>query len=209
MTGTIVATPQAQAMDLVKTKPVSFTKAVKKSISKPFIGKKVAFLKTSVNDLAKDLKRAEEELESAMDQIEDLQRRKVEIKQDISQAEINFAKAVEEHADQLKEEQLAREAEQKQLVLEIETAEKELYEDVLNRKKEQAEKYEDVWSALNLKLEQFRREADEEREQITFETEDIISEKEKIVNKHLKDRRSIKKLIRLSGSSIKRQSIGA
>jgi len=186
----------------------SLRKSIKKKISKPFVGKKVALLKAAVTDLAEDIRIAEDELDIVLDQVEGLEKQKEDIKDDINNMSAEHESAVQQMTDQLDEQQIIREKEQEEADQQLEFVRKEMEENVRKLKVQANETHSDVWSELNNKLEAFKCAAKYENEKIAAEKDAVLEDKVQAVAVYDKERRSVRRLMKLSRKSMTRQIFG-
>jgi len=170
---------------------------MKKKVSKPFVGKKVALLKSAVTDLAEDIRIAEDNLDRVLDQVEGLKGQKEESINDINTLAAEHESAVQQMTDQLDEEQMLREKEQEEAGQQLEVLQKDMEVTVRKLKVQANETHADVWSELNEKLEAFKAAAKVENLKGAANLDVKIEEKVRVVVVHEKERRSVRRLMKL------------
>eukprot|EP00586_Coscinodiscus_wailesii_P002361 CAMPEP_0172479214 /NCGR_PEP_ID=MMETSP1066-20121228/3649_1 /TAXON_ID=671091 /ORGANISM="Coscinodiscus wailesii, Strain CCMP2513" /LENGTH=201 /DNA_ID=CAMNT_0013239471 /DNA_START=78 /DNA_END=683 /DNA_ORIENTATION=+ len=181
--------------------------SLKKSVSKPFIGKKVAFLKASVSALAEEVKHKQDELDKVLDDLEVMDKQRDSMNTEIEIMASEHSVVVMGLEEQLQAEQSLREKENEEAELQFELIKKELDEDLINTKASKEEVYQDVWAELNKKLEEFQNEAILEAEKTAIDKNLVIAEKDGVIAKLEKDKRSVRKMASMCRKSMSRQLV--
>mmetsp|Transcript_46872 Transcript_46872/g.56696 ORF Transcript_46872/g.56696 Transcript_46872/m.56696 type:complete len:202 (-) Transcript_46872:433-1038(-) len=189
----------------LKRSTPSFTVALKKSVSKPFIGKKVAFLKASVTALAEEVKQKQDELDKVLDQLEDMDKQRDTLTTETEMLASEHAMVVMEWEEQVETERCLREKESEDAELDYEKTKRELESNVEALKATKNKSHEDVWAALNKKLEEFQNEAANETKKIATEKNLVIAEKDGIIDKLEKEKRSARKMVSMAGKSMRKK----
>jgi chromosome segregation ATPase len=189
---------------LQKSTP-SLVRAVKKAGSKPFIGKKVAFLKASVSALAKEVKQKQDELDKVLDQLEDMDKQRDALTTETEMLATQHAEVVMEWEDKIQTEKTLREKETEEAEVIYESTKNELDDNLNALKTEKQAAHENVWAELNKKLAEFQEEALDETKRTAAEKMVVIAQKDGIIDKYEKDKRSVKKMTSLMNASMGRQ----
>jgi hypothetical protein len=183
----------------------SLRRSLKKSVSKPFIGKKVAFLKASVSALAEEVKQKQDELDRVLDHLEVIDKQRDSINTEIEMLASEHSVVVMGLEEQLEAERNLREKESEEAELQFELMKKELDENVIDMKARREDVYQDVWTELNKKLEEFQNEAISETKKMAIDKNLVIAGKDDVISKLEKDKRSVRKMASMCRKSMSRQ----
>mmetsp|Transcript_45968 Transcript_45968/g.55754 ORF Transcript_45968/g.55754 Transcript_45968/m.55754 type:complete len:202 (-) Transcript_45968:418-1023(-) len=189
----------------LQTSAPGLRRSLKKTVSKPFIGKKVAFLKASVGALAEEVKQKQDELDKVLDHLEYLDKQRDSLNTDTEMMASEHSVVVMGWNEQLQAEQSLREKDSKEAELHLELMKKELDNDMMNMRSRKEESYQDVWAELNKKLEEFQNEVISETKKVAIDKNVVISEKDGVIAKLEKDKRSVRKMSSMAGKSMRRQ----
>lgn len=183
----------------------SIRRSLKKSLSKPFIGKKVAFLKASVGALAEEVKQKQDELDKVLDHLEYMDKQRDMLTTETEMMASENSVVIMGLEEQVQAEERLREKESEEAELQFELMNNDLDEEVRNMKARKEEVYQGVWADLNKKLEEFHNEAILETKKIAIEKNLVIAEKDDIIAKLEKDKRSVRKMASMARKSMTRQ----
>mmetsp|Transcript_41248 Transcript_41248/g.50179 ORF Transcript_41248/g.50179 Transcript_41248/m.50179 type:complete len:202 (+) Transcript_41248:76-681(+) len=189
----------------LQTSSPNLIRSINKSVSKPFIGKKVAFLKASVSALAEELKHKQDELDKVLNQLEDMDKRKDALNKEIEVISAEHSVMAMGWEEKIETERSVGEKENEEDELKYESTKKELEEAVENLKVKKEERYQNVWGELNMKLEELQKEAATETKKVAVEKSNLIAEKDGIIAKLEKDKRSVRKMSSLMKGAMTRQ----
>mmetsp|Transcript_8260 Transcript_8260/g.10185 ORF Transcript_8260/g.10185 Transcript_8260/m.10185 type:complete len:202 (+) Transcript_8260:82-687(+) len=187
------------------TSKLSIIHALKKSISKPFIGKKVAFLKASAKALGEEVKQKQDELDKVLDQLEAMDKHRDALATETDMLASKNASIIIEWENKLLAERSSREEENEVAKLKYESTKKNLDENVKKLRADKKEEYQYVWKQLNEKLREFQNEATKETGTVAIEKNAVISEKNGRIERYEKDKRSVRKMILLGWKSLGRK----
>eukprot|EP00586_Coscinodiscus_wailesii_P004198 CAMPEP_0172477626 /NCGR_PEP_ID=MMETSP1066-20121228/981_1 /TAXON_ID=671091 /ORGANISM="Coscinodiscus wailesii, Strain CCMP2513" /LENGTH=197 /DNA_ID=CAMNT_0013236363 /DNA_START=63 /DNA_END=656 /DNA_ORIENTATION=+ len=179
--------------------------SIVKAMSKPFIGKKVAFLKASVTALAKEVKAKQDELDKVLDRLEDMDKQRDALSTETEMLAMQHAEVVMEWEEKILTEKTLREKENEDAESEYKSSKNELDENIKELKAKKQEAYVNIWAELNAKLEEFQSEAANETKTIATEKNVVVAQKHTIIEKYEKDKRSVRKMFSLMGDSLCRQ----
>ena len=162
-------------------------------------------MKASVTALAEELKQKQDELDNVLNDLEAMDKQKDTLNKDIQIMSAEHSVMEMGWDENIETERSRREKEKEENELNYELTKKELDESVRSLKIETEERHRNVWVELNEKLEEFQNEAAAETKKLAIEKNLSIADKDTVIMKFEKDKRSVRKMSSLMKRSMTRQ----